>query len=162
MRANNFIGKAVRTALLSMLLVALPASAADPATLRHALENEGVYIHQPSIVEVDGIVIVKGRVADRSSVEKASAVLNRLGLKRVANLLQVSRVPNDEEIRRSVERRLLSSRSLEGCRFNVTTNRGVVRLEGTVREPLQREVASQIVGEIDGVRQIVNDLDLRG
>lgn len=160
MRTNNhYIGNAVRTSLLTMALLAVPASAATPDIMT-ALENAGVYVHQPSVVQAEGITIVKGKVANRSAVERASIVLRSLGLGRVANLLQVPVVPEDDQIRRTVEMNLTTARSLDGCRFNVTTQRGVVKLEGTVRDPLQRDIAVALVREVTGVRQVVNDLSV--
>lgn len=161
--SNNL--KASRTAALlfalSLSLPALSVAAIPSQPIVNALSDAGIHIVQPRVVDVDGIVILKGKVRDHETALRATAIVRSLGHARVANLLQVAPLPTDAQVQRDVERALLSSRALEGCKFNVRTENGVVTLEGRVREELQRDVASDLVRDVDGVRQVVNHLQER-
>jgi osmotically-inducible protein OsmY len=65
----------------------------------------------------------------------------------------------DIEITRRAEVELTVNRSLDGCRFRVTSEQGVVRLAGSVKHELQKDVAAQVLRNIDGVRAIEMNLD---
>ena len=50
-------------------------------------------------------------------------------------------------------------RSLDGCHFRVTSDKGVVKVSGRVTHELQKDVALQVVRSIDGVQSVEVTLD---
>jgi osmotically-inducible protein OsmY len=110
------------------------------------------------VVEVGGIVVIRGRVTDRVQAEAAGKVAQELGYTRVANLVQVVEPIDDQRIERMAERELMIHRSLDGCTFAVTSSAGVVKLAGTVRHELQKDVAISLIRNINGVRAVKSEL----
>ena len=49
-------------------------------------------------------------------------------------------------------------RSLDGCQFRVTSDQGIVRVAGLVKHELQKDVAAQVLRNIDGIRSVELDL----
>ena len=158
----------IRAALLStlMVLVAGAAFAADrtpppePADLTPAFAAAGFTgIERLQVFELGGVVLIRGRSYDKAIAEEAGRFALTLGYTRIANLIQVMEPPDDREIERTAERALTIYRALDGCRFTVASDKGVVRLGGTVQHDQQMDVALQIVRNIDGVRQVRADLE---
>lgn len=147
------------TSLIALALMLVPATAAGQTptveeSLNQALHDAGVYVDKMKVVSVEGIVIVRGRVADLNSFLKAGEVFRSLPGVRVANLLKVSPVPDDQQIELACERALHITRALDGARLRVHSRVGVVTIEGKVRHELQRDAAVNIVRGIDGVREV--------
>jgi osmotically-inducible protein OsmY len=168
MRPNNFLAAALIATTFLVGPSSAQAAAAAAAAVRAAsdprvaaLEAGGIDTSRLQLIDVEGIVIVRGKVPNRASIEQTTQILRGLGCTRVGNVLQVSARPADEEIRRAVERALTQSPSLDGCRFKVASNNGVVTVGGTVRDEMQKEVATDIVENVDGVRSVVNAMEGR-
>jgi osmotically-inducible protein OsmY len=147
--------------VLAMLLVAVaPAAlAATPQTidLTNTFRSAGAAVNGLQVYEIAGIVIIRGRTADKAQAEVLSSYARSLGYDRVANLVQT--VQNDDvAIARKAEVELSVHRALDGCRFNVSSQAGVVHLGGQVQHELQKDVAMQIIRGIDGVRRVEMDL----
>jgi osmotically-inducible protein OsmY len=85
-------------------------------------------------------------------------VAQSLGYTREANLVQITD-NGDVEIAREAERELTVHRSLDGCKFRVTSAQGVVSVAGSVRHELQKDVAVQVLRNIDGVKSVELHLD---
>jgi len=153
---------AARLAAVAVLFLAITtASAADsPRTtdLTKAFRDAGVTLDKLQVVEVGGIVVIRGRANEKADAEEVGLVALRLGYARVANLIQVVEVPDDLRIERTAERELTIHRSLDGCRFSVDSQKGVVVVNGSVRHELQKDVAIQLIKGIDGVRQVKLEL----
>jgi osmotically-inducible protein OsmY len=118
----------------------------------------GLAIEGFRAIEVGGIVVLRGRTADLVSAEKAVTVAKSLGHTRVANLIQVVEPADDDAIERLAERRLGMSRGLDGCHIQIDSDNGVVKLNGTVRYELQKDVAIQLIRNIDGVKSVQSAL----
>ena len=150
-------------ALAALLLpAAYGASSQQPKStdLTQLFRDHGVTaIDDLKVVEVGGIVVIRGRVGDRAQAEAAGKVAQDLGYARVANLLQVVEPVDDERIERMAERELMIHRSLDGCTFAVTSEKGVVRLAGTVHHELQKDVAISLIRNINGVRGVKSELN---
>jgi len=69
------------------------------------------------VVEVGGIIVLRGRTSDRAAAEKAATVAQTLGFSRVANLIQVADAPDDARIMRAAERELSVHRGLDGTQI---------------------------------------------
>lgn len=144
-------------ALVSILFVlspaAIAATAPETVDLTNAFRAAGSTVDRLQVYEVSGIVIIRGRAADKAQAEDLNRVATSLGYTRVANLVQIVQ-DRDEEITRKAEVELTVHRSLDGCRFHVTSDNGVVRVAGSVVHELQKDVAAQVLRNIDGVRSI--------
>jgi osmotically-inducible protein OsmY len=141
---------------LVVLFLAVPLIAEPPATRDLTLQfiSAGAAAEGFRAVEVGGIVVLRGRVSDKAAAEQASAIAQSLGYARVANLIQVADVPDDERITRMAERQLGVNRGLDGTQIAVVSNNGVVMLTGKVVNELQKDMAVRLVRNIDGVRSV--------
>ena len=151
------------TAAAALVLVALatvPASAAPaPVTdLTPSIQAAGVSINRLQVFEVGGVVVLRGRTYDRGAAERAGRAALELGYTRVANLIQVLAAPDDAQIQRLAERELTSHRGLDGCNFKVEATRGVVRVGGSVRHELQKDMAVAVLRTVDGVTEVRSEL----
>jgi len=152
----------IRSAVLGVLLcTAASAFAYDaPAAkdLTKSFVDAGVKIDRLLVVEVGGIVVIRGRADDKGQAEEAGLAARRLGYERVANLIRVFEPPDDAAIERRAERALSIHRSLDGCHFIVDSQKGVLHVNGSVQHELQKDVAVQLLRNIDGVREVKLDL----
>jgi osmotically-inducible protein OsmY len=145
---------AVIVAAISPLL-----SAAEPEAinLTNAFRSAGANVERLQVYEIAGVVLIRGRVTDKAQAEDVSRLAQSLGYQRIANLIQVVE-HRDAEIARLAERELTVNRSLDGCRFRVTSHEGNVRVAGSVKHELQKDVAVQVLRDIDGIRSVEFDL----
>jgi osmotically-inducible protein OsmY len=138
------------------LFFAVSATAEPPAThdVTAQFVSGGVIVEGFRAIEVGGIIILRGHATDMSSAEQAGVVAQTLGYNRVANLIQIDAVPDDARIARAAERGLALQRGLDGTQIVVESSNGVVRLSGTVSNELQKDMAVDVVRNIDGVRSV--------
>lgn len=154
MRANKInIGTAI---VAAFVLFAIPVFAQQPGTrdLTQQLVTAGVVVEGLRAIEVGGIVVLRGRTMDAGSAQRAATIAQSLGYTRVANLIQIADVPDDARITRAVERELAAHRGLEGTQITVDSSNGVVRLRGKVSTEMQKDMAVNLVRNIDGVRAV--------
>lgn len=151
--------------LFTVSLVALFAGSAfagDPAPkaldLTPLFAERGVLIRNMRVVEVGGIVVIRGRATNAAQAASAAELAHTLGYSRVANLVQVVLPADDQSIERIAERELTIHRALDGCHFRVESHDGVVKLAGTVSHELQKDVAVALVRNIDGVKEVRSEL----
>lgn len=151
-----------KAALLAAIVIALPlfasAAAPQPTDLTNTFRAAGAAVDRLQVYEISGIVIIRGRTADKAQAELLGQYAQSLGYARVANLVQIAE-DDDAQIARMAERELTIHRSLDGCHFHVTADRGVVHVAGTVRHELQKDVAVQVLRGINGVRAVEVDLN---
>lgn len=153
---------AARTVAIAVILIGMSpvALAAAPQTndITEQFRTTGAVVDRLQVYEVAGIVIIRGRAADKGQAELLSQHASGLGYARVANLIQI--VPDDDDqITRAAERELSIHRSLDGCRFQVSADKGVVKVAGRVQHELQKDVAVQVLRSIDGVKSVEVNLD---
>ncbi|HEY0140980.1 MAG TPA: BON domain-containing protein [Thermoanaerobaculia bacterium] len=146
--------------LSAILLSASPLAAATPQTsdLTNQFVGAAAGIDRLQVYELAGIVILRGRTTDKARAEQLG-LYARERYARVANLIQIVEPQDDQAIERAAERELTVARSLDGCRFSVESNNGVVNLAGSVRHELQKDVARQILRSLDGVREVRVNLE---
>ena len=156
-----------RTALAAVLVLALgsfdaaqAASAPKPGTtdLTAQFRAAGADTEELQVSEVGGIVVIRGRTLDKAKAENAGRIAQSLGYARVANLVQTIEPADDAAIQRRAERELAIHRSLDGCSFRVQSRQGVVRIAGRVHSELQKDVAVQLLRNVDGVREVHSSL----
>ncbi len=155
---SRTVAIAVLATVLSFVPVPAQAAAPEATDLTPAFRNAGLALDRLQVIELAGIVIIRGRAADKAQAEEAGPHAASLGYTRVANLIQIAQ-HDDAQLARAAERELSVHRSLDGCKFRVTTDQGVVRVAGQVRHELQKDVALQVLRNIDGVRAVQVDLN---
>ncbi len=138
------------------LFFAVSVIAETPAThdVTAQFVSGGVIVEGFRAIEIGGIVVLRGHATDTSFAEQAAIVAQTLGYNRVANLILVDAVPDDARIARAAERVLALQRGLDGTQIVVESSNGVVRLSGTVSNELQKDMAVDVVRNIDGVRSV--------
>ena len=149
-------------AIAAILIAITPAAlAATPEAndLTNSFRTAGAAnIDRLQVYEIAGIVIIRGRTPHKAQAEEMSRIAQTLGHGRVANLIQIVE-HDDAKLARAAEVELSVHRALDGCRFRVTSEEGVVRVAGSVTHELQKDVAAQVVRSIDGVRSVQVNLD---
>jgi len=146
-----------RTLLIAMFVaVIVPAALAENpqvTDLTNTFRGANAAVKDLQAYQIAGIVIIRGRTTDQAQAEILSNYAKSLGYERVANLVQT--VQNiDAELTRKAEVALSIHRALDGCRFSVRTDQGVVHVNGSVQHELQKDVAMQVVRGIDGVQRV--------
>lgn len=149
-------------AIAAILIAASPAAlaATTPQTtdLTNQFRSAGAAVDRLQVVEIAGIVIIRGRAADPALAEAVGQHAASLGYTRVANLIQIAK-HDDAQIARAAERELSVHRALDGCKFRVRSEHGNVHVAGSVQHELQKDVAAQVLRSINGVRSVELALD---
>jgi osmotically-inducible protein OsmY len=148
-------------AIAAILFAVSPAAvAATPQTtdLTPTFRSAKAAVDRLQVYEISGIVIIRGRAADKAEAETLNAYARTLGYQRVANLIQIVK-HEDAALVRAAERELTVHRALDGCQFSVSSEKGIVTVAGSVRHELQKDVALAVVRSIDGVRSVEMNLN---
>jgi osmotically-inducible protein OsmY len=150
--------KAVAIAAILMATTTVFAATPQTTDLTEQFRGAGAVVDRLQVYEIAGIVIIRGRVADKAEAETLNQYAQTLGYGRVANLIQIVK-HEDEIIARKAERELSVHRALDGCQFRVTSDHGVLKLSGRVAHELQKDVALQVLRSIDGVQSVQANLE---
>jgi osmotically-inducible protein OsmY len=154
MKMTTSLLSAVAVSALLLIPTSTKADATASVDITPQLQHAGLDIDNLRGIEVGGIVILRGQALDATNAALAGAYATQLGYTRVANLIQVTTPPDDAAIERTAERKLGLQRALDGCNLHVDSNHGIVTVAGKVNSELQKDVALDIVRNIDGVRQV--------
>lgn len=152
-KRTRLAAMAAGTAILLMLIPSV-AFADETGNVVYAVERTGAPIADLKVGVVDGIVVLRGRTSSELAASRATEAVRNLGYERIANLIEITALPDDEAIERTAERKLFLSRSLDGCHFRVNCISGMVVLSGTATNPMQIELARRILQRIDGVKSV--------
>jgi osmotically-inducible protein OsmY len=125
-------------------------------TIANAVRKANVPVTNLVVRNVGGIVILRGE-GQAADGERAVEAVRSLGFTRVANLIQ-NPTFDDESIRRDAERRLASTRSLDGCLLRVSCLRGVIRVQGTMQSESQEDVARRVLKNVSGAQGVQIEL----
>jgi osmotically-inducible protein OsmY len=160
---NHPSAPSLRATLLSLVATLVFPFAAFAQTnvidLTAAFIKNGVVIDDLAVSQISDIVLICGKTSDGSKAEAASRIARTLGYHRVANLIVVvNDATADAAIVYTGQRRLELEPALEGCRFRVDSNRGVIRLTGRVHRDVQGDLAVEILSKIEGVKAIHPEL----
>lgn len=145
-------------AILFAIQPVFGAETPQATNLTQTFRGAGAAVDRLEVYEISGIVIIRGRAADKDQAAILSQYATSLGYNRVANLVQIVK-NNDAQIARAAERELSVHRALDGCKFRVRSEGGVVHVAGSVRHELQKDVAAQVLRSINGVQSVEMDLD---
>ena len=131
----------------------------DVLDLTATFVKQGAVIDKLEVYQISDILLIRGKTNDRTKAEEASRIAMTLGYLRVANLIVVTDdATDDAAIVFTGQRRLELEPALEGCRFHVDSNRGVISLTGRVHRDAQGDLAIGILSRIDGVKAVHPDL----
>jgi osmotically-inducible protein OsmY len=145
-------------AVLMTLTPAVFAAVPETTDLTPKFLAAGASVENLQVSEIAGIVIIRGRAADKDQAAILNLFAQNLGYQRVANLVQITK-NDDAQIARNAERLLTVHHALDGCRFSVRSVQGVLHVAGRVRHELQKDVAFQVLRSINGVRSVDVQLD---
>jgi len=145
--------------ILAIALAVPSALAVEPQAndLTKLFRDGGVTIDRLQVVEIGGIVVIRGRTNDSEQAAAAARYAQSLGYTRVANLVQLATPVDDSKIQRQAERELAIHRALEGTNFQIASRDGVVLLTGRITNSLQRDMAVNLIRNIDGVKSVNAD-----
>lgn len=122
--------------------------------LEAAVRSAQLPIDKLVVRNVGGIVVVHGEAPDQATAAKAGETIRGLGFQRVANLVRVPAAPDDEAIRRDAERQLARTPALDGCRFAVACENGVLSVRATVQRELQADAARNVLRNVSGAKRV--------
>jgi osmotically-inducible protein OsmY len=142
------------TAALTLVVPFAQAQQQRTNDLTAQFRAGGVNVEKLQVVEIGGIVVIRGRTNDMERAAEAGRFAQSLGYTRVANLVQLATPVDDAQIQRKVERELSIHRSLDGSNIQIASRNGVVNLSGRISHELQKDVAIGLVRNIDGVRAV--------
>lgn len=146
-------------AAAALVVLLMPSVASASPDVASALASEGINVSRLKVIETEGITIIRGQVSRVEHASRISELVQALGYQRVANLVNVVTLPDDEAIVLNAERELALTRSLEGCRLIIASRDGLVTVRGTVQFELQKDLAVQVIRRISGVRSVTTALD---
>ncbi len=152
--AATLLATFVSTGLFAATSVKQPQA----RNLTSDFRTAGSSVERLEVYEIGGIVIIRGRTASKAEAAEAGVIASSLGYRRVANLVQITPPSDDSALRRRAERELTMNRSLDGCIFRVDARAGVVHLAGSVQHELQKDMAVNLVRNLDGVISVESDL----
>lgn len=157
------------TALLAVItaaLVCLPAAAARDDDDRIVAAAKQSYVFRTHLKEdhinikaKEGVVTLSGEVATASHKELAQDTVENLpGVQRVENQLVVKSPAekSDDRIQFNVKSTLLLHRSVSAFKTRVAVTNGVVTLTGTAASQAQKELTTEYVQDVEGVKEVKN------
>jgi len=118
----------------------------------------------------DGVVTLKGEAESQAQKELTTQYTQDIvGVQKVNNLMVVNpatRKPertlgakiDDASITAQVKTMLLLHRSTEGLKTTVKTRNGVVVLTGGAKSLAEKDLATEIASDVDGVQSVVNEM----
>jgi hypothetical protein len=129
------------------------AGAVTDTDFAAALKNAGLPVANLMVQTVGDITVLRGDATDPDTIAKAGEIIKNLGAHRVANLIHVPSVPDDEAIRRDAERTLAGSRALDGVKFAVSCKSGVIKVNATGSE-MQLDAARNLLNSVQGAQRV--------
>jgi len=127
---------------------------------------------QTQVNAKDGMVTLRGEANSLAQRELTTEYANDVeGVKGVDNKMTVSKnpeIPNatmgekidDASITAQVKMALLFHRSTSASNTKVETSEGIVTLSGRARNAAEKDLATKLVTDINGVRSVVNNMTI--
>lgn len=117
---------------------------------------------------VNGVVTLTGVVESEKEIERAIEIAKSVpGVKKVVNNLRVGKrgfksYIKDKEITAKIKAKLIADPELKALSIDVDTVNGVVTLTGVVENERQKEKAVRHAKSVEGVREVVVNLQVKG
>lgn len=147
-------GRSLIFAFLCLLIPSVAHAQVDAVDLTPAFLAGGIEIDRLMVYKISDIVLIRGRTSDVAMAVEAGRLAKSLGYRRVANLIEIVPGLDDRAIERAARRELDMERQLEGCSFQVSSQKGIVQLRGQVRREVQKDLAVERLRRIDGVKSV--------
>jgi hyperosmotically inducible protein len=155
--------------LLLLLAAASPALFAESSTdsriektAKNSYNFHVVLQDNVKATASDGVVTLTGTVQDESNKALAEDTVNQIpDVTRVDDQITVSSMNaehSDGWIALKVHSALLFKANVSATNTTVAVNDGVVTLTGTAESEAQKELTTQIVKDIEGVKSVTNDI----
>ncbi len=141
-------------AFLSLLIPSAVGAQVEAADLTDIFLAGGIEIDRLIVYKISDIVLIRGRTSDVAAAAEAVRFAGALGYLRVANLIEIVPGLDDRAIERFAARELDMARGLEGCRFQISSMKGILHLRGEVRREVQKDLAMGLLRKIDGVKTV--------
>jgi len=143
-----------------MFVPAIAFGQSDAVDLTTIFIAGGVTVDRLLVYQIGDIVLIRGRTDDPAMAAEAERFAVSRGYRRVANLIEIVPGIGDAGIEGLARHRLEVAHELVGCSFQIDSRRGIFRLRGQVAHEVQKDIAIQLVGRIDGVREVQSTLTL--
>lgn len=117
---------------------------------------------------VNGVVTLTGLVESEKEIERAIEIAKSVsGVKRVVNNLRVGKrgigsYITDKEITAKIKAKFIGDPELKAFSIDVDTLNGVVTLTGIVEKESQKERAVNLAKSVEGVKQIIVNIQVKG
>jgi hyperosmotically inducible protein len=143
-------------------IVTLRGEAASPAQLDLTTEY---------IKDVEGVKDVKNEMtvskatkkpAEKTMGEKVGGAMGDAGQKVGETMGDIGETIDDASITALVKMTLLYHRSTSALSTKVETNAGVVTLGGKAKNAAEKDLATEFVREVSGVKTVVNNMTIEG
>jgi osmotically-inducible protein OsmY len=133
------------------------------------LFHRNVSAENTEVDVTDGVVTLRGNAISQAQSELTTEYAKDVeGVKSVTNEMKVSGTMHrttamkidDASITGQVKMALWTHRSTSVVNTKVQTNRGVVTLSGKAKNNAERDLVTKLVGDIDGVKSIRNQMTI--
>lgn len=151
---------ALLAVVAAVVLGASTARAAEPQArdLTPMFRDGGVKVDGLEVIEIGGIVVIRGTTTDQAGAAAAGLFAAEHGFTRVANLVQISQPVDDAAIQRRAERELAVNGGLDGCKVRLSAHNGIIHIAGQVHADEQKDTLVRLLRTIDGVKGVTSDL----
>ncbi len=139
----------------------IPDRKLEDAARKAASREAGLDLKDVEVEAAEGNIILKGNVQSIGDVRKAEEVVERIkGARDAINELGVHHIGYDDRINLTVEQNINSDRELSQLNVTAYTEGGTVFLNGAVNTIEQRKRAERLAGQVEGVREVRNRLEV--
>ncbi len=110
----------------------------------------------------DGKVTLDGKVASLTEKQRAATIVrSRKGVSEVENNLVVeSRQKPNDELKTSIAQAIEDDNALDSSKIDAAIEDGTVTLTGKVDKQSKKDLAEEVVGDVAGVREVENDIEV--
>ncbi|HSP14986.1 MAG TPA: BON domain-containing protein [Thermoanaerobaculia bacterium] len=123
--------------------------------LTPAFVDCGADIEELLVYRVGGIVLIRGTTSDAAKAADVGRIPTFLGYDRVANLIRVIDEGSADALIEARGRRQLDLEPmLQGCKFQIDSTLGDVRVGGKVKREAQKFLAVEILLRVTGVKEV--------
>lgn len=124
------------------------------------LRDDGVEAHLIDVETSDGIVTLSGTVDNLLAKDQAFRIAESIkGVRAVVNDISVLPIKRtDVQIAKDVENSLASDPATRPFKINVEVNNGIVTLSGKVKFWNDKQLVTQVVKGVKGVKEIENEI----
>lgn len=118
----------------------------------------------------DGVVSLRGKASSQAQKDLTAEYAGDVeGVKSVKNEMTITEAPDqpemttgekmdDASVTAQVKWSLLAHRSTSALKTHVETTDGVVTLTGVAKNPAEKSLVTKLVGDINGVERVVNNM----